>query len=192
MGNRSTSTFDTTRRLEECHHGDQEALAAIVSHLYDDLRRIAHRQLYGCCRGATLDTTALVHETYLKLVGQSRIDCDSRGHFLALVAVAMRQIIIDFARRHRADRRGGDQPRVPLIDDKDRAEGDNVEALIALDQALGRLASFDQRLIKVVECRFFAGFTEEETATALGVSRSTVQREWLRARAWLRSEIGTA
>jgi RNA polymerase sigma factor (TIGR02999 family) len=150
---------------------------------------MAHQQLRRGPADGSLDTTALVHETYLKLVGRSRIDCEDRTHFLALVATAMRQIIIDFARRRQASKRGSGVADLPLICGFDEAVEDNVQGLIEIDQALTRLASLDDRLTRVVECRFFAGFTEDETAEALGVSRSTIQRDWARARAWLRDEM---
>ncbi len=160
-----------------------------MSLLYDDLRRIARRQLLRGRPGATLNTTALVHETYLKLVNQAKVECESRGHFFNIVARAMRQIIVDHARRRQAEKRGGDQARVPL-NEADAATGEEAAMLLELDQALTRLAAFDERLSRLVECRFFAGFTEEETAEALGTSRSTVQRDWIRAKAWLRDEVG--
>lgn len=185
----STSSFDTTRRLAGCAEGDRHALEQVVTHLYEQLRRIAHRQLLRSPANGSLDTTALVHETYLKLVGRSRIECEDRAHFLALVATAMRQIIIDFARRRQASKRGSGVADLPLICGFDEAVEDNVQRLIEIDQSLSRLSSLDERLTRLVECRFFAGFTEEETAEALGVSRSTVQRDWARARAWLRDEM---
>jgi RNA polymerase sigma factor (TIGR02999 family) len=185
----SPETHSITRHLASCRDGDRQALEQVVSHLYDDLRRIARRQLRRGRPGETLNTTGLVHETYLKLVGSSRIDCQSRGQFLALVARAMRNIIIDYARQQQTRKRGGDRARVQL-DEAELVADESSEALLVLDQALDRLASYDQSLALLVECRFFAGMTEEETATALGVSRSKVQRDWVRARAWLRDEVG--
>lgn len=160
-----------------------------MTHLYDELCQIAHRQLVRSPGSDGLETTTLVHETYLKLVGRSRIECGERQHFLALVATAVRQIIIDFARHRRAGKRGGGIADLPPISGHDEAIEDNVQALIEVDQAPKRLASLDERLTRLVECRLFAGFTEEEAATALGVSRRTVQRDWARARAWLRTEM---
>ena len=186
----SPEQADRTRALLiACRDGDRRAFEELVAHLYDDLRRVARRQLYRARPGETLDTTGLVHETYLKLVGRSPVDCDDRAHFLGLMARAMRQVIIDYSRRRRTEKRGGDRNRVPLEEADPELRHDS-EMLIALDEALDRLGSHDPRLVRLVECRFFAGFTEEETAEVLGVSRSTVQRDWIRARAWLRYEIG--
>jgi len=184
-----TSSFDITRSLVQCASGDRIALEQVVTHLYDELCQIAHRQLVRSPGSDGLETTTLVHETYLKLVGRSRIECGERQHFLALVATAVRQIIIDFARHRRAGKRGGGIADLPPISGHDEAIEDNVQALIEVDQAPKRLASLDERLTRLVECRLFAGFTEEEAATALGVSRRTVQRDWARARAWLRTEM---
>jgi RNA polymerase sigma factor (TIGR02999 family) len=180
-----------TEQLLAWKDGNREAFEKVVSLLYEDLRRVARSQLYRGRPGSTLNTTALVHETYLKLVGQAEVECESRGHFFALVARAMRQIIVDHARRRQAEKRGGAQACLPL-DEADAAVWEEAEGLIALDQALTRLATTDERLSRLVECRFFAGLTEEETATALGISRRTVQRDWIRARALLRNEVGAS
>jgi RNA polymerase sigma factor (TIGR02999 family) len=169
---------------------DQQVLEQVMALVYDDLKRVARRQLYRARYGNTLDTTALVHESYLKLAGSPTIVCEDRGHFFGIAARAMRQIIVDYARRRQAEKRGGDQERVPL-EGAEASVWEDADSLIALDEALTRLAAFDSRLMRLVECRFFAGFTEEETANALGISRSTVQREWIRARAWLREEVGS-
>jgi RNA polymerase sigma factor (TIGR02999 family) len=179
-----------TQQLQAWRNGDAEALESVMSLLYNDLRRIARRQLLRGRPGATLNTTALVHETYLKLVNQAQVEYQSRGHFFNLVAKAMRQIIVDYLRRRQAGKRGGDQVRVPLAE-ADAATCEEAEALLELDQALARLSHFDPRLGRLVECRFFAGLTEGETAEALGLSKSTVQRDWVRARAWLHHEIAS-
>jgi RNA polymerase sigma factor (TIGR02999 family) len=182
----------TTRALlEACRDGDRQAFENLVTMLYQDLRRIARRQLRRSAPGQTLNTTGLVHETYLKLAGDPQLDCNNRGHFLAIMARAMRQVMIDYCRRRQALRRGGDRARVPLHE-AEPALSHDAERLIVVDQLLEGLARLDQRLVKVVECRFFAGFTEDETAEALGVSRATVQRDWLRARAWLRQGLDRA
>ncbi len=186
-----------TQQLQAWRNGDPEAFERVMSLLYNDLRRIARRQLYRGGRGGrggrgdTLHTTSLVHETYLKLVKQARVDCESRGHFFNIVAKAMRQIIIDYLRRRQAGKRGGDQAHVPL-DEADAVICEEGQALLELDQALTRLSNFDARLSRLVECRFFAGLTVEETAEALGLSKCTVHREWIRARAWLRHEIASS
>jgi RNA polymerase sigma factor (TIGR02999 family) len=171
-----------------CGDGGREAVEQVMTLLYDDLKRLARGKLRG--RDAvTLNTTGLLHETYLKLVRRKQMSCESRGHFLAIVATAMRQIVIDYARRQQAEKRGGGRQQVEL-EEAEQELGQEAESMIAIDQALHRLAAFDKRLSRLVECRVFAGFSAEETATALGVSRATVMRDWARARAWLKEEIG--
>ncbi len=178
-----------TRRLQAGRDGDPRALEDVVSLLYEDLRRIARRQLHRGRPGDTLDTTSVVHECYLKLAERDHLQFANRSHFLATVALAMRQLIVDHARRRLAEKRGGGMARVTLDDHQATAQDDS-ETLVAIDEALDRLADYDERLSRLVECRFFAGLTEDETAVALDVSRSTVQRDWVRARAWLREELG--
>ena len=135
-----------------------------------------------------MGTTALVHEAYLKLVDQTRSSWNSRAHFLAVAAIAMRRIVVDHAREHRSAKRGGLLRRVPL-ESVDLATEDRAELLVALDDALTRLAALDPRQARVVECRFFGGMTEEDTAVALGVGLRTVTRDWAKARSWLYQEI---
>lgn len=188
MGTASAQS-QVTRALHECRSGDREAFERLVSLLYDDLRNVARRQLGRARIGETLDTTGLVHETYLKLVGSPRIDSTDRAHFLGIIGRAMRQVIVDYARLRYARKRGGDQARI-TFDESEIAVREDVLQLIALDEALARLGELDERLVRIVECRFFAGMTEQETAEALEISRSTVQRDWIRARAWLRRDLG--
>jgi RNA polymerase sigma factor (TIGR02999 family) len=161
--------------------------------VYDHLRQVAHRQLGAEPTGHTLSTTALVHEAYLRLVDQTRTDWQDRAHFFAIASRAMRRILIDYARRHRALRRGGlpgGTPATPVsLDDVEIPVAERAEALLALDEALDRLGVFDGRLAQVVECRFFAGLTEAETAAALAVSQRTVAREWAMAKGWLYQEL---
>jgi RNA polymerase sigma factor (TIGR02999 family) len=160
--------------------------------VYQQLRRVAHRQLGAEPTGHTLTTTALVHEAYLRLVDQTRAQWQDRVHFFAIAARAMRRILIDYARRHRAARRGGgpDGPPTPVsLDTVELSVAERAEALLALDEALDRLAAVDARLAQVVECRFFAGLTEGETAAALEVSQRTVAREWALAKGWLYQEL---
>ncbi|MCH9651219.1 MAG: sigma-70 family RNA polymerase sigma factor [Deltaproteobacteria bacterium] len=168
--------------------GEEGAFGQLVPLVYEDLRRIAHRQLRRNQPGHTLNTTGLVHEAYLKMVDQTRVSWQDRSHFYAISARAMRQIIIDYARKRLAEKRGGGQHHTSL-EEKQIAIEQEADWLVSLDQALGRLGKMDERLARVVECRFFAGFTEEETAEALGVSVRTVQRDWMRARGWLREEM---
>ena len=176
-----------TQLLIAYRDGDRGAFDRLMPIIYDDLRRIARRQLR---RGApqTLNTTGLVHEAYLKLVDPSRVDWQDRGHFLAVSARAMRQVIIGYARKRSAVKRGGGERPVTL-DEAQVAVDDQADRLLALDRALERLGGRDERLARVVECRFFAGLSEEETAQALGVSLRTAQRDWMRARAWLKEEL---
>lgn len=178
---------EVTKLLLAHQAGDAQALERLIPLIYDDLRRIARRQLAGHRRGL-LDTTGLVHEAYLKLADQRALPGESRRHFLAVAARAMRQVVIDFARRRTADKRGGDLTHLTLETAALAVEAE-AERLLVLDQALGRLAELDQRLIQVVECRFFAGLSEEETAGVLDVSTRTVQRDWAKARAWLQVQL---
>lgn len=172
---------------------DPGAMDHLMPLVYEQLRRVAHRQLDAEPTGHTLSTTALVHETYLKLADQTRADWRNRAQFFAIASGAMRRILIDYARRHRALRRGGrpdGPPAVPIsLDEVQISVAERADALLALDEALDRLASLDERLARIVECRFFAGLTEAETATALGVSKRTVAREWVVARGWLYEEL---
>ena len=179
---------DFTGLLLAHGRGDPAAFDRLVHLAYDDLRRVARGQLRRLRPGDTLDTTALVHEAYLRLVDQSRVQWRDRGHFLAVSATAMRQILIDYARGRTRQKRGGGQAPTPL-DGLELGAADRAHEMIEVDQALGRLAEHDARLVAVVECRYFAGYSEQETAEALGVSLRTAQRDWLRARAWLRAAL---
>jgi RNA polymerase sigma factor (TIGR02999 family) len=169
------------------------AMDRLIPLVYDQLRQVAHRQLGAEPTGHTLSTTALVHEAYLKLVDQTRVQWQDRAHFFAIASRAMRRILIDYARRHRAARRGGlpdgTRPTPVSLDDLEIPVADRAEALLALDEALDRLEQFDAELAQVVECRFFAGLTEVETAAALDVSQRTVAREWALAKGWLYQEL---
>jgi RNA polymerase sigma factor (TIGR02999 family) len=168
--------------------GEEGALDRLVPLIYEDLRRLARRQLAR--RGPqTLDTTGVVHETYLKLAGNPGAAWRDRGHFFAVAARAMRHILIDYAKRRHRRKRGGGLQRVPLDETRLRVEQE-ADRILSVDAALHRLAAVDARLVQVVECRFFAGLSEEETAEALAISPRTVERDWARARAWLKAEIG--
>lgn len=182
---------EITRLLVAHRQGDEKAFAELVPLVYADLRRIARQQLARLRPGNTLDTTALVQEAYLKLVDQRLAELADRRHFFAIAARSMRDILVDEARRRGARKRGGATVRVPL----DRLElgvDEQVDALLAIDRALTRLGELDERLIRVFECRFFAGFTEEETAHSLDLPLRTVQRDWMKSKAWLRRELGAA
>jgi RNA polymerase sigma factor (TIGR02999 family) len=176
-----------TDLLLQVRAGSPDAMDRLFCAVYEQLRRIASRQLRAERPGHTLGTTGLVHETYLKLADQSRVQWQDRAHFYRVASCAMRRILVDYARRYRAQRRGGELQRVSL--DYDATAAERGETLLALDEALERLAELDQRQSQVVECRYFGGLTEEETAEALGVTSRTVQRDWAKARGWLYLEL---
>ncbi|MEW5916867.1 MAG: ECF-type sigma factor [Gemmatimonadota bacterium] len=161
------------------------SLDRLVPLVYEELRAIAHRHLMLRDRGGTLQTTALVHEAYLKLVDQSRAGWQDRAHFLALASLAMGHVLVDRVKARAALKRGGGNKRITL-DEEEIGTDDQPEALLQLDDALNRLAELEPRLARVVECRFFGGLTEEEIAAALGLTVRTVQRDWVKARTLLR------
>ena len=175
--------------------GDVTALNELMPLVYDELRRLADRQRRRWRGDETLNTTALVHEAYLRLVGQEDPQWTSRAHFKAVAARAMRQILIDHARRRRAAKRGGDRRRISLSDVRTALSASSeftpakAEALIALERSLERLEEHSERGSRVVECRFFAGMTVRETAEALGIAPATVKRAWAMARVWLYRDI---
>jgi RNA polymerase sigma factor (TIGR02999 family) len=185
------SSRDSVTGLLQAHReGTPGAFDRLVELVYPELRDVARRQLRRDRRdGPLLDTTGLVHEAYLKLVDQSRIEARNRHHFLAVAARAMRQVIVDHARMRQASKRGAGAGHVPL-DDHHLAVEREAEHVLAINAALDRLATIDPRLLQVVECRFFAGYSEQETADALDVSARTVERDWVRAKAWLRDAVG--
>ena len=180
---------EVTRLLHDVRAGDAAALERVVALVYDDLRSLARRQLAREYQARTIEPTALVHEAYLKMVGSQKVDAADRAHLLALAAHAMRQVLVDHARRRTAAKREDAWKQVTLTDAGSEG-GLDAESLIALDDALERL---DERQRRIVECRFFGGMNETEIATALGVTDRTVRREWVKARAWLNRAIyGTA
>jgi RNA polymerase sigma factor (TIGR02999 family) len=177
-----------THLLQAHRRGDRAAFDQLVPLVYDRMRRIARGQLARSGRGRTLDTTALVHEAYMQLAEETSVDWQGRTHFFAICARAMRRILVDYARERTALKRGGGVPNLSLDAEQLGAE-QQAELVLAVDRAVERLAALSGRLVQVVECRYFAGMTEEETATALGSSLRTVQRDWMRAKAWLRKEL---
>jgi len=184
---------DVTELLLSWGQGDTAALDRLVPLLYDDLRRVARRHLRQESPGHSLQATALVHEVFLRLVDIDRMTVKSRAHFFALSARLMRQILVDHARRQRAGKRGGGASVIGLSDAAGAAaptSTSNVDVL-ALDEALDALSSFDVRQCRVVELRFFAGLNIPETADALGISTATVEREWAMAKAWLHQRLST-
>ena len=171
---------EVTRLLHAAVGGDQEALDRLVPLVYEDLHRLAHRQLGREGGGHTLQTTGLVHEAYMKLAG-GKVNAASRSHFLAIAARAMRQVLVDYARRRKAEKRGSGLAAVTLNDGEQGMEV-STDDLLALDEVLDQL---EPRQRQVVELRFFGGMEEKDIAEALGISERTVRRDWVKARAWL-------
>jgi RNA polymerase sigma factor (TIGR02999 family) len=170
--------------------GRPGAFDQLVGLVYPELRKIARGQLGRWRPGQSLDTGALVHEVYLKLVDQTRVNWQDRHHFFAIAARSMRQVIIDYARRRQTQKRGGGE--VESLGSREIAVQAQADQLLEMNDLLSRLEAEDPRLLQVVECRFFAGYSEAETAATLGVSTRTVERDWLRARAWLRGAMTAA
>jgi len=186
---------EVTRLLDELQTGNRDVLDELFSLVYDELRSMAQAQRKGWEGDYTLNTTGLLHEAYLKLVDRSTNEWENRNHFLSVAAKAMRHILVDYARRRRAEKRGGKVQKVSLHD-TESAAGDPIvlpdersDELLALDEALERLAKKDPRAVQVVECRFFGAMTIAETAAVLGFSPRTVIRDWALAQAWLRSQL---
>jgi RNA polymerase sigma factor (TIGR02999 family) len=175
---------DTTQLLRDVREGSRTAFDDLYAHVYDDLRRAAHQRLGRYRSGQTLNTTALVHEAYLRLVDQREMEWQDRAHFLALASRAMRFILIDHVRSRTAQKRGGAEEAVPL-DAVQVAVEEQAADLLALNEALEQLAVHSDRLAQLVEYRFFGGLTYEEIAEVTGLSVPTVKRDWARARAWL-------
>jgi RNA polymerase sigma factor (TIGR02999 family) len=178
-----------TQLLADLRSGKREAFDQILPLVYDELRRAARREL-AIRPSDSLSTTALVHELYLKFSRADRADWHNRAHFLGVASVAMRHILVDRARRRRAEKRGGPHRHVTL-DDEVSAADSQAESLLELHEALDRLAVIDERLARVVECRFFGGMTEQETAEALGIAVRTVRRDWIKARGLLYQALGS-
>lgn len=182
---------DITELLIAHREGDPEAFERLVPLVYDDLRKIAHFQLARLRPGRTLNTTALVHEAYLNMVDQTRVQVNDRRHFFGIAARAMRQILVDHARRKSAAKRGGGVPPISLT----RVQvgvPQQADLVLAIDEALEKLSSLNERLMRVFECRYFAGLTAQETAEALDMSLRTVQRDWTKTKAWLRRELAAS
>ena len=181
---------EITRLLRAHAAGDTDALNDLLPLVYEELRRMAHRRMRGERAGHTFGTTALVHEAYLELVDLDRVDWEDRTHFFALAARVMRNVLVDYAVKRTAEKRGGDRDRVPLREADAAVEVDLTDVL-AVHQALERLEDIDERQARVVECRFFGGLTIDETAETLDVSPATVGRDWRVARAWLNRALTT-
>jgi len=182
------SQQEVTRLLVAWGDGDEQAGAALMPLVYEELRRLASRHLDRERAGHTLQPTALVHEAYLRLVDQKKARWRNRSHFFAIAAQMMRRILVDYARARRFAKRGGGAYQAPL-DEAIFVSDERAAHVVALDEALIELARFDERMSRIVELRFFCGLSVEETADALGVSPGTVMRDWTLAKAWLRREI---
>lgn len=183
-----SETGQVTKLLRRFQDGDRQALDEIYPLVYDELRMAARRALAREREGLTLQATELVHEAFFKLVGADGVQWQGRAHFIAIASRAIRQILVDHARRVRAEKRGGGAEHVTL-GDADASLTVPAEEMLALDDALARLGDLEPRLRTVVEYRFFGGLSEREIAEVLGVSERTVQRDWIKARAWLHKEV---
>ena len=184
-----SSPENVTQLLRQWSEGSRDALDDLLPLVYDELHKQARRYLRRERQDHTLQTTALIHEAYIKLIGQSDVRWESPNHFFAIAAKMMRRILVDHARTKLRDKRGGDDVKLPfdeamfvVVDEKD------VD-LIALDEALDRLEAIDAQQARVVELRYFSGLSLEETAEAIGVSRATTARDWAMAKAWLHREL---
>jgi RNA polymerase sigma factor (TIGR02999 family) len=183
------------RLLDKLEQGDRAALDELFPLLYEQLSELAHRLRRRWHGDHTLNTTALIHESYLKLVGHKQLRAESRAHFLALAAKVMRHILINYARDRRAEKRGGDASLV-RIDDTNLGtppaltlSPEQADELVALNEALRGLEQVDERQSRIVECRFFGGMSVEETASAIGISERTVKRDWALAQDWLQQKM---
>lgn len=181
---------DVTGLLCQLTSGNQEAAEKLIPLVYDELKRLARSYMRREREEHTLQTTALVHEAYLKLVRQRRVNWQGRSHFFGIAAQLMRRILIDHARGHLREKRGGTQTVLPLSEALVFSP-EHSEDLLKLDEALGRLAKLDPRQSRIVELRFFGGLSVEETAESLDVSPKTVKRDWAVAKAWLHGELRT-
>lgn len=181
---------NVTELLQEWQQGDREALDRLTPLVYDELRRIAHRYVQRERSGGTLETTALVNEAYLRLVGGQKIDWQNRAHFFAITAQVMRHILIDHARQRQYIKRGGEAQQVSL-DEASMMTETRAAELVRLDEALDELSKLDSRKSRVVELRYFGGFSLEETADVLEISMMTVRRDWRAAKAWLYKAVAS-
>jgi RNA polymerase sigma factor (TIGR02999 family) len=184
----SSDSDNVTRLLLEWGDGNQQALEEMLPLIYDELRRLAHNFLYRERPGHTLQTTALVHEAYLKLIDQRDARWQNRAHFFAIAAQAMRRILIDSARKHIADKRGGGGEKLSLAEVA-TVTPEPDSNLLALDEALNALAEIDAQQSRIIELRYFGGLTIDETAEVMKLSPATIKREWTMARAWLHQSL---
>ena len=181
---------EITEMLKACSGGNREAMDDLVPLVYKELQRQAHRFLNRERQDHTLQTTALVHEAYLRLIDQRFVDWQNRAHFFGMAATMMRRILVNYATSAHRVKRGGADADLPLEEALNVAADDRDVDLLALDRALNELATLDERQAQIVELRYFSGLSIEETAEVLGISPATVKRDWNMAKAWLRSELG--
>jgi RNA polymerase sigma factor (TIGR02999 family) len=189
MENPAENSQSITQMLKDWSDGDHESLDKLLPFVYEELHRQASRYLRRERPDHTLQTTALIHEAYLKLIDQREVKWQNRAHFFAVAAQAMRRILVDYARTRKREKRGGDDVKLHLDDVIETPAKEKGIDLVALDEALNRLAEFDERQARVVELRYFSGMTEEETAEVLGTSPATVRRDWNMAKAWLHHQL---
>jgi RNA polymerase sigma-70 factor, ECF subfamily len=187
----SRAPGDVTQLLADLQDGRPDSASQLIPLVYDELHRLAHRHMRQERPDHTLQATALVHEAYVRLVNQPQRTWQNRAHFIAVAAQVMRRILVDYARARRTSKRGSAPQRVPLEEPLLFTE-EQSDDLVSLDEALERLAKFDARQSRVVELRFFGGLTTDETAEVLGISSTTVKRDWAVARAWLHREVRKA
>lgn len=189
MPEQNRSTPDITGILRAWRGGSCEALDTLLPIVYDELRRQAHRYLRNERKGHTLQTTALIHEAYLRLTEQRSVEWESRTQFFGIAANLMRRILVDYAKAKHRLKRGGKADNLPLEEAFLVASKENNVDLLAMDEALNRLAEMDEQQSRIVELRFFSGLSIEETAEVLSISVATVKRDWNMAKAWLKHEL---
>ena|SRR6056297_458804 len=182
------SDENITKLLQEHTAGNHAVIDKLIPMVYEQMKQMAHNRLRGERSGHTLNTLALVHEAYLQLIDFDRIDWKNRDQFYGIASRVMRNILVDYAVKRNAQKRGGNRKRVTLRD-SDVVSSQNLHDILSVHQALEKLVNFDERQVRVVECRFFGGLTIKETAAALDVSEATVNRDWKMARAWLNREL---
>ena|SRR4029079_16918886 len=184
-----TAPDQITQMLIELTDGNHEVVDQILPHIYDELRRLAGSYLRRERQDHTLQPTALVHEAYMKLIDQRQVKWQNRAHFFGIAAQVMRRILMDHARKHKAEKRGGDADKLPLEDEILVVSTNSSDQLLALDEALRSLAELDPQKAKIVELRYFGGLSIEETAEVMGVSVPTINRQWRTAKAWLYGQL---
>lgn len=182
---------DVTRLLEQLRAGNQDVAGQLVPLIYQELRRIAGAQMGRERPGHTLQATAVVHEAYMRLAGEQEVPWQNRAHFFAIAANTMRRVLLDYARQRHAGKRGGEGAKKVEFDAELLIADDRLEDAVAVDEVLGRLTAMDPQQGRIVELRFFAGLNVEETAEVMGISTSTVKREWRSAKAWLHHDLTT-